>query len=208
MDALRNGQTLRFFGVKKPRLEAYFETHPDYAREARPLIATNLVAAERRKGEYGRAKTHFRRGHSLAGARIRTRGNWTIRVSDSHKLRENGSRPLTPEEMQAAKEALQSGQPISAGIGRPLRGEKRKIIISSWIFYHARKADPEFDRLVRSLTVDSNRKAQQLRWSISRARNASAAKRAQANDYQQILAMIPPTFQRAPTSSVEFLRIC
>jgi hypothetical protein len=41
MTALHEGQTLRKFAVKTPRLEAYFNTHPEYAREARPLIAVN-----------------------------------------------------------------------------------------------------------------------------------------------------------------------
>jgi hypothetical protein len=38
MVALREGRTLRTFGVTAPRLQAYFETHVEYAREALPLI--------------------------------------------------------------------------------------------------------------------------------------------------------------------------
>jgi hypothetical protein len=34
--------------VKAPRLEAYFKTHPEYAREALPLIETNAKAARSR----------------------------------------------------------------------------------------------------------------------------------------------------------------
>jgi hypothetical protein len=44
MAALRVGQTLRIFGVKAPPLDAYFKTHPEYAREALPLIKTNREA--------------------------------------------------------------------------------------------------------------------------------------------------------------------
>ena len=36
MVALRNGDTLRHFGVRAYRLKAYFAAHPDYAREAMP----------------------------------------------------------------------------------------------------------------------------------------------------------------------------
>jgi hypothetical protein len=49
MTALRQGRTLRTFGVKAPQLEAYFKLHPDYEREAGPLIAANAQAAQGRK---------------------------------------------------------------------------------------------------------------------------------------------------------------
>jgi hypothetical protein len=50
MTALRDGQILRVFGVRAPRLEAYFKIHLDYALEARPLIEANAKAAQQRKG--------------------------------------------------------------------------------------------------------------------------------------------------------------
>jgi hypothetical protein len=68
MAALREGRTLRTFGVRAPRLVAYFKAHPEYAREARPLIAANKVAALRRKGARLRDLTHCKHGHSLADA--------------------------------------------------------------------------------------------------------------------------------------------
>ena len=49
MVALREGRTLRTFGVRAPRLEAYFKAHPAYALEARPLIEANAKAAFLRK---------------------------------------------------------------------------------------------------------------------------------------------------------------
>jgi hypothetical protein len=45
MLALREGRTLRSFGVKAPRLKAYFKSHPEYAREALPLIEANKQSA-------------------------------------------------------------------------------------------------------------------------------------------------------------------
>ena len=48
MVALRNRETLRQFSVRAYRLKAYFETHPDYAREAMP----NAKAALLRKGAW------------------------------------------------------------------------------------------------------------------------------------------------------------
>ena len=47
--ALREARTLRTFGVRAPRLEAYFKAHPAYALEARPLIEANAKAAFLRK---------------------------------------------------------------------------------------------------------------------------------------------------------------
>jgi len=70
MAALRRGRTLRIFGVKTLRLETYFAAHPDYAREARPLIAANTKAANLRKRARNGTKTQCMHGHSLADARI------------------------------------------------------------------------------------------------------------------------------------------
>ena len=38
MTELRDGRTPNSVNVKAPQLETYFATHPDYAREAGPLI--------------------------------------------------------------------------------------------------------------------------------------------------------------------------
>jgi hypothetical protein len=65
MVALRQGRTLRLFGVKAQRLEAYFKAHPEYARAARPLILANSKAAFLRKGAHIRNKTHCINGHSF-----------------------------------------------------------------------------------------------------------------------------------------------
>jgi hypothetical protein len=59
MLGLRGGKTLRLLWVKAPRLEVYFSSHPEYAQEARPLIAANMKAARRRKGARLRDKTQF-----------------------------------------------------------------------------------------------------------------------------------------------------
>jgi hypothetical protein len=54
MIALREGRTLRTFGARMERLEAYFAAHTDYAREARPLMEANTKAAHLRKGTCGK----------------------------------------------------------------------------------------------------------------------------------------------------------
>jgi hypothetical protein len=76
----RKGRTLRKFGVKAPRLEAYFRAHPEYARAARPLIAANSKAAARKKGAHIRNKTHCVSGHSLAEhGRVAIHKGWMTR---------------------------------------------------------------------------------------------------------------------------------
>jgi hypothetical protein len=75
MVALREGRTLRRFGVKLPRLEAYFAAHPEYAWEARPLITANATAARLRKGDTLRTTTHCRAGlHLMTGDNVFTDG--------------------------------------------------------------------------------------------------------------------------------------
>jgi hypothetical protein len=68
--ALRNGETLTAFGVRAHRLEAYFEAHPEYAREARLLIEANARAATARKGQTYRRTTHCKYGHELSGSNL------------------------------------------------------------------------------------------------------------------------------------------
>jgi hypothetical protein len=77
LTALREGRTLRKYGVKTERLEAYFETHPEYAREALPLIEANAKAARRRKGIHLWSRTHCGRGHPFSGHNLlMTREGW------------------------------------------------------------------------------------------------------------------------------------
>jgi hypothetical protein len=79
MAALCQGRTLRTFGVKTPRLEAYFKAHPEFAREARPLIEANAKAAHMRKGARLRDRPHCKHGHSLEGARTYTKDGYDRR---------------------------------------------------------------------------------------------------------------------------------
>jgi hypothetical protein len=81
MAALREGRTLRTFGVKPAKLEAYFDVRPEYAQEARPLIEANMKAAFLRKGAYLREKTHCVNGHLLVEhVRVAMHKGW-IRTS-------------------------------------------------------------------------------------------------------------------------------
>jgi hypothetical protein len=80
MTVLRNGRTLGTFGVKAPRLEAYFKTHPDFAREARPLIKANNATIGIRRlaaAAVGRQRSADRRRNSetCANGHVRTLEN-------------------------------------------------------------------------------------------------------------------------------------
>jgi hypothetical protein len=71
MIALQAGRTLRTFGIKTERLEIYFEAHPEYATEARPLIKSNRRAALYHKGDALRCADLCRAGlHPMAGDNI------------------------------------------------------------------------------------------------------------------------------------------
>jgi hypothetical protein len=74
MVSLGEGRTLRSFGVKAPRLETYFKAHPEYAREALPLIEANTTAAHLRKGAHIRSKTHCINGQENNRHRYKRRG--------------------------------------------------------------------------------------------------------------------------------------
>jgi hypothetical protein len=79
MVALREGTTPHIFGVNKKALEIYLASHPDYAREARPLLEANSVAARRRKGARLRDRPHCKYGHSLEGARVYKKDGYLFR---------------------------------------------------------------------------------------------------------------------------------
>ena len=76
MVALREGRTLRKFGVKRgcPRFDAYCKAHVEYAQEALLLVAANARAANLRKGELKRQKASIvclKGLHPMAGYNVR-----------------------------------------------------------------------------------------------------------------------------------------
>ena len=80
MAGFREGRTLRGYHVCAARFQSYCDAHPEYAREALPLIAENKEAARLRRGERLRNLTHCKRGHPLSEARIRPYSGWTLRA--------------------------------------------------------------------------------------------------------------------------------
>lgn len=106
MIALREGKTLRTFGVKAHRFEAYFKAHPDYAQAARPLIEANALAARRRKSRIYRGAMQCMRGHSLEGAPIYGKNGFPFRFCLECRKMQNVKggilRPAMGERIKAA----------------------------------------------------------------------------------------------------------
>jgi hypothetical protein len=191
MVALREGRKLRLFGVKAPQLEAYFRTHPGYAREALPLIEANAKAARLRKGAHLRDRTHCKHGHSLEGARVYKKEGYSFRFCvDCRKVDDAKGGILKPHIAEKIKTALRSP---TATISRITKvGPSRLITPVALQAY--RRADPEIEALARGVIATAISRGQIIRYALARTRLQTAARRDEANDYQKILALFPSSF--------------
>jgi hypothetical protein len=199
MGALRDGQTLRLFGVKATRLEAYFADHPDYAREARPLIEANAKASLLRKGARNGTRTHCINGHTLADARVYYQNGYIKRdCRTCWKIRSQRGGVMKPETLTKVKAALTRGATIGLIIhGRPLGGgeaDPSLRIVDRGILARYRRENPEFDRFVVEATANNNCRGQKIRHARARTRLQTATRRDETNDYQEILALFPASF--------------
>jgi hypothetical protein len=191
---LRNGRTLREFWIKPARLEAYFKTHSDYAREARPLIETNAKAARLRKGAPRRALTHCKHGHPFSGDNVyfapgrNERKCWTC-------VRRRDKAPKAPsqEQVRQVTAALNAGKTIKEICWGLVNDQKvcQPILGFRKLKLH-RELNPDFNRFVVSAMADHNSRGQQRRFNPGKAR--LKAVREQNNDYFKIRAMLPANF--------------
>ncbi|MCK1400119.1 hypothetical protein IVB45_18530 [Bradyrhizobium sp. 4] len=188
MAGLRAGQTPRAFGVSAARLEIYFKDHPEYAATARPLIEANAVAAQRRKGNYNRSKTHCKFGHPfVVHQRLNfDKGSVIRKCNMCHFLRYKTGGSVKPEVLVKVKAALERGIAISSltSSGRSTR------LLAHHALRRARRENPEIDRLAAAVIEGSRSRALHTRW--MRVRNE--IKRAQNNDYYSIRSMLPASF--------------
>ncbi len=188
MVALRAGLTRRKLGVKAACLEAYFKAHPEYAREAQPLLEANAKAAHATRGAHHRNKTHCKNGHPFAvHQRLNlNKGCMTrqCRLCDYQRSQLGGL--VKPEVIVKVRAALDRGLTINAitAAGRPTR------LLAHHALRRHRRENPEFDRFVFEHIKDSNSRAQKLRH--QRIRNVAV--RDQNNDYYRIRAMLPASF--------------
>jgi hypothetical protein len=72
---LRDGKTPRELWTTPDLVKSYCAVHPEYAREALPLMEANIKAAALRKGAHLRNRPHCINGHSLSEhGRVAIRG--------------------------------------------------------------------------------------------------------------------------------------
>jgi hypothetical protein len=187
MVALRGGGTLNKFGVRAPRLEAYFNTHREYAQEARPLIEKNMTDARRRKGACIRNKTHCANGHSFAehGRVAFHKGYLTRQCRACEVMRYRRGDVIKAAVLEKVTTRLIAGSSIG-GLTKTGRG----YLVRFSTLARYRRENPHFDRFVVDVSKANNSKGQKLRWQ----RIHNSAVRDQNNDYYKIRAMLPANF--------------
>jgi hypothetical protein len=193
---LRAGKTPRLLWTTADSIKSYCADHPDYAREALPLIEANNKAALRRKGDSLRTTTHCRAGlHLMVGDNVFLDGTHGRRRCLACRRVTSAFAPLmTVEAAEKIKNALEGGASLAqVTIGRPVGGGKRNpglIVASFKIVKRYRRENPDFDRFVIAAIADSESVGQKVRYQ----RKRSAAKREEVNDYHAIRAMLPASF--------------
>lgn len=185
--ALREGTTPHIFGVNSKSLDLYFATHPEYAREARPLLEANAIAARRRKGARLRERPHCKHGHSLEGARLYKKDGYFFRFcAECRKVDDAKGGILKPTVAEKIKAVLKSPTATIKSIVRAGPGH-----LVTYVALRAyRRADPEIDALVSGVIATSATRWQRRRRLLVKAN----AIREQRNDFSKIRAMLPTGF--------------
>jgi hypothetical protein len=148
MAALRAGQTLRLFGVNAPRLGAYFAAHPNYAQEARPLIAANAKAALLRKGARLRNRTHCRFGHPFSGENLFVTPKGWRRCRICTEKNDAEDRRMSEQQARRVVEALHEGKTISN-----ITKSGPTYIVNHRALLLFRRRHPKYERLVVRLST-------------------------------------------------------
>jgi hypothetical protein len=184
---LRDGKTPRLVGTTADCLKSYCAAHPEYGREALPLLDANVKAAFLRKGAHLRDRPTCKYGHSLEGARTYVKDGYKFRFCvECRKVDDAKGGILKPELAAKIKAALMSPTATISSITHT--GPRRLVSPVSLQAY--RRADPEIDLLVKGIisTVGSrSSRYQKLRWQRLKKQN-------EANDYHKIMAMLPAAF--------------
>jgi hypothetical protein len=188
MVALREGRTLRTFGVTAPRLQAYLETHVEYAREALPLFEANAKAAHLRKGAHTRNKTHCINGHSFAehGRTAMHKGWMTRQCRACEVMRHRRGGVMRAEVLEKVTARILAGSSLNSFT----KSRSGVYLVKFSTLARHRRENPAFDRFVLDATKDNNSKGQIRRW----RRIKNDAVRDQNNDYYKIRAMLPANF--------------
>jgi hypothetical protein len=200
LNGFHEGRTLRPYFVKVRRFMAYCDTHPEYAREALPLLEANRNAANRRKGARWHSRTHCKAGlHLMTPENTQPDDGYGKRCRACRKLTEERAQVMPAKVVDAVTRAIASGKSLNeichgkptGGGGGAIRGlclTKYKTLM------RYRQENPEFARFVADAIAGNNSRGQQIRHARERARKQIARRREEANDYQKIRAMLPASF--------------
>ena len=193
MVALRGGRTLNKFGVRAPRLETYFNAHPEYALEARPLIEANAKAALLRKGARKRNLTHCKYGHPLSGDNLYLApGRKERKCLACLKRRGELERRISEQQTRRVIDALNNGGTIAI-VTRP----GPSYIVNHRALLLFRQKHPKLDRLVLRLS-SANAKIHHAEASARRAQILRAPSIAEhgADIFMLIRSAVPTTLPR------------
>jgi hypothetical protein len=146
---LQGGKTPRLLWITPERLKAYCGDHPEYGREALPLIEKNAAAALLRKGARLRNRTHCRYGHPLSGENlfVAPEGWRRCRICTDKSHAEN--RKVSEQQARNVVEALQEGKTIADITA----GGKPTYLINNRALLLFRRKNPKFDRVVVRLST-------------------------------------------------------
>jgi hypothetical protein len=149
---LRAGRTPRSLYVAVTALTAYCNAHPEYGREALPLIEANAKAAHLRKGAHIRNKTHCINGHSFAEhGRVAMHKGWKTRQCRACEvMRYHQGGIITPEVLQKVTARIISGSPINSFT----KGGSDNYLVKFSTLARYRRENVEFDRLVTDAISD------------------------------------------------------
>jgi hypothetical protein len=197
MARLRAGSTvrkltcgMRLFGpglVTAGRFKKHCELHPEWAAEAWRISKENTRRGRR---ERFTSLTHCKHGHPFSGENLYVTPGGKRKCLACCDRRNLAPRPPSSEQLKQVTAALNAGKPlrfICAGFVGAKRSAPRIVSFRKLLFY--RRQNPEFDRFIVSMTAGNRSKAQALRWNPQKAR--LDAVRSEANDFRQILGMIP-----------------
>jgi hypothetical protein len=194
MIELQGGRTPNSVNVKVHQLDTYFAAHPNYARDAQPLIDANVKAARRRKGERKRKLTAFlclKGLHPMSGNNLMFhKGRRVCRACWRHHATHPPIHSILPV-LNQIKEDLKRGVSLGQLIhGRPTGGGKfdgNLVLVRPNVFYHYRRLNPDFDCFVREALADNKGRGQKL-W-MTRIHTSSV--RDSNNEYHKIRNLIP-----------------
>jgi len=199
MEAFRAGRTVRDVctGKHGPQLAQYYTyrryhaSHPEFAREAAPLLERNSKLAHLRKGASRRNKTHCNRGHLLAGDNIYWFRNGRQRKCRACSLLNNlNPLPPTAEQIQRVTAALNAGKTLTFITTGKSDGKKiaDRILTANKLKLY-RDQNPDFERFVCSVTAGSISRAMQRRQNPQLYRINLL--RAERNDYHHVVELVP-----------------